>query len=268
MLVAVGIAYVWLALWPAQAGERLFTYTYEPETMPQGTFEFEPWFTLRAGRSAAVGKDDYYRLQFRQEFEYGVTDNYTVALYLNSDYQHYKNPGTGQRTSHYRWTGVSLENLYMVLNPAENVLGLALYLEPTWDGENFELEQKIIFGQRHGDWKWAVNLVHETEWEDHFRETTGELEIDVGIARQLSPRWSLGIELRNSNHLPEYKTWKDTALYVGPVINYRRQKWWATLTVMPQVFGANFDGDPDGNGHLDLAGHERWNVRLIVGYFF
>ena len=61
---------------------------------------------------------------------------------------------------------------------------------------------------------------------------------------------------------------ENTALYFGPVVNYRREKWWATLTVMPQVFGANFDGDPDRNPDLELEGHERWNVRLIVGISF
>ena len=71
----------------ARADERLFTYTYEPETMPKGAFEFEQWVTSRVGRNATVGQDDYYRLQFREEFEYGLTDNYTLALYVNHDYE-------------------------------------------------------------------------------------------------------------------------------------------------------------------------------------
>ena len=45
-------------------------------------------------------------------------------------------------------------------------------------------------------------------------------------------------------------------------------RWWGALTVMPQVYGANFDGNPDGIHHLELEGHERWNVRLIVGVNF
>jgi len=87
----------------ARADERLFTYTYEPETMPQGGFEFEQWVTSRIGRNETVGQDDYDWLQFREEFEYGVTDNYTLALYVNHDYEHFKDPGTGKRTSHYWW---------------------------------------------------------------------------------------------------------------------------------------------------------------------
>ena len=60
---------------PVSGNERYFTYTYEPETMPQGAFEAEQWVTLRAGRNKAVGQEDFNRWEFRQELEYGVTDN-------------------------------------------------------------------------------------------------------------------------------------------------------------------------------------------------
>ena len=268
--ILIGLLACGLSLAPAsaRADERLFTYSYEPETMPKGTFEFEQWVTSRVGRNATVGQDDYYRFQFREEFEYGLTDNYTLALYVNHDYEHFQDPATGERTSDYSWSGISLENKYMVINPADHGVGLTLYLEPTYDGDNFELEQKIILGQRYGDWKWALNLTHATEWEDDFRETEGEVEVSFGIARQLSPRWALGIEVRDHNELPEYEKWENTALYIGPVISYKRDRWWAALTVMPQVYGANFDGDPDGLHHLELEGHERWNIRLIFGIDF
>ncbi|HWH67842.1 MAG TPA: hypothetical protein VNT26_00535 [Candidatus Sulfotelmatobacter sp.] len=49
------------------------------------------------------------------------------------------------------------------------------------------------------------------------------------------------------------------------MVAYRQEKWWAALTVMPQVFGANCDGNPDLHNHFELEGHERWNARLIVG---
>src|SRR5581483_947013 len=104
----------------ASATERLFTYTYEPETMPKGGFEFEQWVTLRAGRNRTVAQDDYRALDFREEFEYGVTDNYTVSLYVNSGHTYFHDPNTGNTVSDYRFTGVSLENKYLVLNPAEH----------------------------------------------------------------------------------------------------------------------------------------------------
>lgn len=266
-----GLALAALGLMPlqVQANERLFTYSYEPETMPQGAFEVEQWATWRAGRNATVGQKNYNRFQFRTELEYGVTDNYTASFYVNEQYESFRDPATGRKTRDFSWKGISIENKYMVLNPATKPVGLSLYLEPTYDGEDFELEQKIILGQRHGDWKWALNLTHATEWEHHFTETEGEIEITAGLARSIGKHWTVGLEARNHNEFPEYKIWENSALYVGPVINYHRANWWATLTVMPQIWGETFHNEnPDGNRSLELEGHERWNARLIVGFSF
>jgi len=153
----------------------------------------------------------------------------------------------------------------MLVNPADHAIGLTLYLEPRFSGSEAEVEQKIILGQRHGDWKWAFNLTHATEWSENLRKTEGEFESSFGIARDLNSRWSLGIEFRNHNELPEYKSWENTAFFLGPSVSYRRDRWWATLSVMPQIYGANFEGNPDNNHHLELEGHERLNGRLLFG---
>ncbi len=252
----------------AGADNKLFTYTYEPETEPQGDWEIEQAITSRLLRNSAVGQKDYQRWQFRTELEHGFTERYTASIYLNHDYERFTDPATGHSAGENRWGGVSIENRYLVLDPRNNPVGLTLYLEPTYDGKNAELEQKIIIGQRHGDWKWAVNLTHATEWADHFRETEGELELSGGLAYQLTKRWSLGLEVRDHNELPEYEQWENTAVFLGPVVSYHRQKWWATLSVMPQIYGANFIGDPDGDKSLELHAHERLNLRLLIGFSF
>jgi hypothetical protein len=253
----------------ASADERRFTYSYEPEVLPKGGMEFEQWISLRSQRTSAgeVGKENLNRFDFREELEYGVTDRYTVGLYLNTKHESYRDVTAAPPSdeSEFAFEGISIENRYMVLNPADNAIGLTLYLEPTFSGSEAELEQKIIIGQRHGDWKWAVNIIHATEWEDNFHETEGELEFTAGIARDLSPNWSVGLELRNHNELPEYKSWENTAFFFGPVVNYRQEKWWATLSFMPQIFGRNYEGDPDGYRNLELEGHERYTVRLLFG---
>lgn len=253
----------------ANADERRFTYTYEPETLPKGNLEFESWITVRSQKTSAgeVGKENFNRFDFREELEYGVTDRYTVGLYLNGKHESYRDVTTAPPTdeAELEFEGISIENRYMVLNPADHPIGLTLYLEPTFSGSEAELEQKIIIGQRHGDWKWAVNLVHATEWEDNFHEHEGELEFTAGLTRDINANWSIGIEARNHNELPEYETWENTALFVGPVVSFRQEKWWATLSVMPQVWGRNYEGDPDGYRNLELEGHERYNVRLLIG---
>ena len=63
----------------------------------------------------------------------------------------------------------------------------------------------------------------------------------------------------------EYKHPENTVINVGPTLSYHTEKWWAALTVMPQVRGWNHDGNPDNNRNLDLDHNERLNVRLIIG---
>ena len=194
---------IWIGLlagslcWSLQANERYFTYSYEPETLPAGGMEFEQWVTLSAGRNNAVGQANYNRWDLREEPEYGVTDNYTVSLYLNTSSESYRDPATDDNHSDFDFKGVSMENRYMVLNPADHAVGLSLYLEPSYSGDEAEVEEKIILGQRHGDWKWALNLSHATEWKDNLSKTEGELEASFGLAYQVTKRCAVGLELRN-----------------------------------------------------------------------
>src|SRR5512139_1637909 len=133
-----------LCVTPTRADERRFTYVYEPETLPAGAFEFENWVTLRTGRNKTVGQENYNRWDLRQEIEYGVTDWYTAALYLNEKAESYRDPESGANESEFEWKGLSLENRFNVLNPATHKVGLTLYLEGRYSGEEAALEQKII----------------------------------------------------------------------------------------------------------------------------
>ena len=252
---------------PASATDRLFTYSYEPETMPAEALEFEQWITLSTQRTKKVGQENYSRWDLREEFEYGVTDNYTVALYLNTSAESFRD-ATGKNQSQFTFKGLSLENKLQVLNPATHIVGLSLYLEPAFAGDEAELEQKIILGQRHGDWKWALNLTHATEWEDNLHATEGEVEGTVGLARVLGNRWAVGLEFRSRTTLPEYNKVESSALFLGPVVSYRQEKWWAAFTVLPQIWGRNYDGGEDGEANLDLVHNERVNLRLMFGLEF
>jgi len=170
-------ALAWACLQDSRATERLFTYSYEPETMPQGAMEFEQSVTLRTQRTKGgeVKQGDFNRWEFREELEYGVTDNYTASLYLNTSSESFRDFSQSPATdfSRFKFDGISVENRYQVLNAADHPVGLTLYLEPRFSGEEAEVEQRIILGQRHGKWKWALNLTHATEWTDHLHATEG-----------------------------------------------------------------------------------------------
>jgi len=251
-----------------RADERRFTYSYEPETHTKGAMEFEQWVTLRSQRTKEVGQQNFNLWEIREALEYGVTDNYTVEFYLNGKSESFREPSTAENFSKFSFEGVSIENRYMLLNQGTHAVGLTLYLEPRFAGDEAELEEKVILGQRYGDWKWAFNLTHATEWADNFHSTEGEVEASFGVARDFGPHWSIGLELRDHNEVPEYRHWENSAIFLGPTVSYRQEKWWGALTVMPQIYGANFGGDPDGHRNLELEGHERVNVRLLLGFDF
>lgn len=267
LLALVLAAGVWEAP-RMRADERRFTFVYEPETLPAGALEFENWVTLRAGRNETVGQENYNRWDLRQELEYGISDRYTMALYLNETAQSYQDPPMGTEESEFAFKGVSLENRFNVLNPAAHPVGLTLYLEGRYAGDEAEVEEKLILGQRHGPWKWAINLEHATEWEDHLEEVEGEWGASLGVAYDLNPNWSVGLEFRSRTLLPAYEDVASTALFLGPVVSFHQEQWWAALSVLPQLHGWNRGGDPDGDPRLDLAENERLHVRLLIGVNF
>src|SRR5712671_5430830 len=90
-----------LGLASASAMERFFTYTYEPETMPKGALEYEQWISLRAGRNKTVGQDSFNLWEFRHELEFGVTDDYSLSLYLNESLTNFRQTPGGRRISHF-----------------------------------------------------------------------------------------------------------------------------------------------------------------------
>ena len=126
-----------------RADERRFTYTYEPETPVAGALEFENWVTLGTQRNSTVGQKNYNQWDLRQELEYGVSDRYALGLYLNERATSFQNPGTGGNESSFDWKGISLEQRFNLLNPAEHAVGLTLYLEGTYSGEEAEIEEKL-----------------------------------------------------------------------------------------------------------------------------
>src|SRR5260221_8087135 len=91
---------------PSRATERYFGYTYEPETMPKGAMEYEQWVTLRAGRNSTAGQENYNKWEIREELEYGVSDRYTVSLYLNQSSESFRDPATSEDHSRSHFDGV------------------------------------------------------------------------------------------------------------------------------------------------------------------
>ena len=225
-----------------QASDRHFTYSYETTTMPKGTWEFEPWATLKH-----YGDHDVY--QFRYELEYGVTDNFQLSAYL-SDWTY--TDGGGQKAE---WNTAGLEAVYSMTNPNTDWIGSALYGEVLVGPEKFALEGKLLLQKNFGPLSVVYNAIVEAEWEgENYDERVGVWENTIGVCYNLSPKLSIGVE---AVHEIEFADWSDAGDHifsVGPNVSYHANGFYAAVT---GLFLAN-----------DVEGEPEAQVRLLMGFHF
>ena len=259
-LGVITAAAVAAAVSPVGATSRRFTYAYESLVLNKGDFEYEIWTTVRDER------EDYYRrFDQRMEFEVGLSHRLQTAFYLNFT-AIAQDVAPDDRESEFEWGGVSNEWKYKLLDPVADPVGMALYFEWGIAPTEAELEFKLILDKRMGNFLTAFNAVIEPEWEYGPEETEREtnVEFDLGAAYFLSPAFSLGAEVRNHNEWVPDEGHEHSALFLGPVVSYAPEGWWATLTILPQI--AKLKGsEADADNDLVLSEHEKLEVRLIFG---
>ncbi len=188
-------AAVLFAVSSAHAHEAIFSWTYTTDLTPKGHGEFEQWVTTRWEKEHG----SYSVVDFREEFEYGVTDNFQLAIYLNHHYVHanddvpaedparpgnrlpgaYETGGEDVHAGHnpartfdsYHFESVSLEGIYRLLSPYKDPLGLALYFEPSVGDQETELEWKILLQKNWLEDRlvWALNVNYELEYRKRGR---------------------------------------------------------------------------------------------------
>jgi hypothetical protein len=268
MMFLASTACGFLSVTPARADERFFTYIQDADVLPKGAWEFEQWLTLRQGHPGGDRQFDQTLWDFREEVEHGFTDRLSGAMYLNfrQDQVVANQPGLSD-SSEFSFKGISTELKYQLLNPNTKPLGVALYFEPTYNGNETELEYKFIVSKNIADkWVLAANVVFEQEWEKEDGEKKKEsvLEYTIGAAYRFTPNWSVGLEGRY-HEVYEGISLNDRlakAWFLGPNIHYGDAKWWGTLTFLPQI-----SGDPSDGG-INRTEHQTYEARLIFGLNF
>jgi hypothetical protein len=250
-------AVVVVAATQARADERYFTYSYEPKVLPAGATELEQWATMRNGRDNGL----YTRWDIRTEFETGLTDRLTTAVYMNAKNVFQKRlnaDGTMTDSNVMSFKGFSSEWKYKLSDPTADTLGVLLYQEFGVDRREWESETKLVLGRNFGDLIVAVNSIFEVEGKGTVSDITGEvgseykqeLEQTLGVAyRAGSNAFGLEASLRTEREDGEFS---DAAVYVGPTLHASRESWWATFTILAQV-----------TDHY--ADRERTETRLILG---
>ena len=134
----------------AKAGEGLVSRAYTTETVPGGHYELEQSTRLRTQR--AFGS--YTAIDSKSEFEYGITDAFQGALYLNSGYVYAKKAPddndsqgeTGFDRNQFSLDSITMEFLYRALSPVSDPIGLAFYIEPGYIFHDFHNGDKEYNG--------------------------------------------------------------------------------------------------------------------------
>lgn len=274
------------ALCTARADENFFGYSYGAETLPKGKWEAYSWTTARLDK----GPGQYAGFDFKQELEYGITDRLQMSLYFNERYHRFsggavEEDGAEKQLHRFSYDGNQVAFKYNVLSPFKDAVGLAFYVEPGYSliekgpGEKvleWEVEAKAILQKNFLDDQLitTLNLTTEFAW-GRPRPSGGQgfdtelvAEVTGGISYRVAPKWFVGVEARYDTAFPNMNlhAQESWAFFAGPAIHYGGERWWATLTWLPQLTGDA--PDSTRSSQLDLEHHERQEIRLKFGYNF
>jgi hypothetical protein len=277
---------------PAAADETPFAYLYTTETLPKATWEYEQWQTVRTGKAAG----GYTSFDIDQEIEHGFTDRFQASFYVHSSFLHARdtyNPDDTtanlENQNAFDVNGISVELKYRLLSAEKDPIGLALYAEPELgirnkltgeDTVERSVEFKLLVEKHFLDDRLilASNIVFEPEWErkDDTRSKELKNEYLLGASYRFAPHWSGGLEFINRRKFDDQDFSKQSAsaFFLGPVLHYAAQRWWASFTVLPQIggnprtLGVNANGDAVADSFRTLGEYEKLELRLKIGVYF
>lgn len=269
----------------ACAGESLFGWVYTLDIVPKGKYEI-----AQHAQWNHKQKGDYDNVFLRSELEYGLTDDIQIAGYVNLDYINAKrNDRNGEtagskipesidvtkRYSKFRYDSVSGELLWRVMNPYTDVIGVGIYIEPTWGYDSKALETRLILQKNMIDDKLvlAANFQFETERDEIATnsepEKASHFDILVGASYRFAPNWSAGFDYRYHNDFSGYFYQESTqhAHFIGPNIHYGTTNWWGTLALRHQTHGSchGVGAGECADGRV-LDDHGRDELILKVGF--
>jgi hypothetical protein len=278
----------------AFAEESIFAFSYTTDLLPQGGKEIEQWVTWRHQKNSG----SFNMIEGRTELEYGVTDKFQAALYLNYDWtQAFHNGPFGATTppeqfsdflvgpdDHFnktRFVGVSGELIYRIWSPYTDPIGIAVYTEPTI-GQNFrEVENKIILQKNFFDdlLTLAFNFTYAPELRyvtndgiNYAWQEETDINFTFGASYRFMENWAAGFEFTNEHEYNSY--WfnheSNSGYYLGPTIHYGGEHFFATATALWQLPLASTHTDtvPGAlvGGFIGDNDFERFRLRIKAGF--
>ena len=238
-----------------QADRKYFGRSYLANTLPAKAFEFELWNTARIDKSVGF----YYRFQPRMEFEYGITDRLTTSLYMNFNSTQIEDATISRKE--FAFDGTAVELRYRLTELGEYIVDPAVYFELTYSGSEVEYESKLILSKRVGNIISALNITSEISRDVVASKHEAKFEITGGLGYDVTQTVSLGLEFKNHSNFDNiYDKKENSALFIGPTINILTEKFYFTFNILAQVTGS-----PVSKSGLDLNGHEKYEIRTILG---
>jgi hypothetical protein len=274
----------------AAADENLLGYVKGAETIPQGSSELYQWLTSRTDKGAG----HYAALDAKTEVEFGVTDRLAVS----GGFKMQSIDTSGLTIDGYLPqdidSGLKLSGLegsvkYNFLSPALDDFGLSTYfsldyarLDPhsgqdkdTYSLEAALLTQKYFF---EGQLVWVGNLgtemTHATrgaipnlpadfEWTTD-PEIEWEWMFGSGASYRFSPNWYIGFEFVYETEFETEVGQERWSLFAGPSLHYGTERWWGTLTWLPQIAGGGelYPGQADTDLHLIEKTEQELSLKL------
>ena len=270
---------------PAHAGEGSFGWVYTLDLQPKGTLEFEQRLQFNQGQARGT----YGLWQARTELEYGVSEDFQIAAYLNTSHvranQNYSDGSTSgwlvpssAGTSPYsrnRIDGVSLEGIWRFSNPVIDPIGVGLYLEATTGPVKDELESRLLLQSNFLDDRlvMAANLQLSTERVKYNAPDIGKesmADLLLGLSYRVANNWTAGMEYRFHNDFEGYTYNHPTqrAHFIGPNMHYATKAWWVTAAWRYQIKGQSQCWEPGAaecsNGRV-WDSHSRNEVMFKFG---
>ena len=259
----------------ARADDRPFVMAYTTDIEAQGEKEIEQEITWSSGHA----REAFQAIESRTEVEYGFTDNFQGSFYLTYDWSRTHPQGSLAPAEQSSLPGISSEFIYRFMNVYFDPIGLALYAEPSIGNGTRSFEVKALLQKNflNDTLRIALNINAEDRWEKnslgHYDQSSA-LEFFSGIAYNVTPEWSLGVEFDNERGfdgliLGGSSVYTDNAYFAGPTISYVGHPFKVILGAQAQLPWAS---DPTHSaGALDngyLSGAERFRLRLRIASDF
>ncbi len=212
----------------AFAHTRNYVWTEMYQTLPQSGKEIEGRTTLKVPNGNRTNENT---LEYQGEFEYGVTDHWTLAHYerwLTTNKSGVDDNGIPNK-DHTNYEGYKFESKYRIGNKGEYWLDPLIYLEWANDPRNHphenEFEGKLVLAKQLGDFDFSYNQIIESEVGKGGRT---EHNYAFGAGYEVGHGIHVGGELLgNYWHPGSHKN----ELSLGPTVRYEGKYFWVTVGV-------------------------------------